>query len=160
MNTRIVLSGTPLEHESEWIEVPAGDFIMGSGNNDHMAFNDETPQHTTTIYTPYLIARTPTTNDQYKAFVQDTGHRGPRHWRRGGDVPDHPVTSVDWNDALAYCKWLTQEMQKAGRFLEGTNLRVTLPNEPQWARAARMTHRYGVYVVQYEVGTIPKSGMK
>jgi len=139
MNTQIILSGTSLKHEPEWIEVPAGNFIMGSNEADREAFHDEMPQHIATINAPYLIASTPITNAQYKVFVQDTGHPTLKHGNNE-DVCDCPVTYISWYDALAFCKWLTQEMQKAKRFQNENNLYVTLPNEAQWERAARGTN--------------------
>lgn len=132
------LSGEPLEFEPLWILVPPGTFTMGSDpNTDPLAFDDEMPQHQVRMRRPYLIAHTPVTNAQYKAFVRETRKRGPKHWRRGGDVPDHPVTWVSWDDAITYCEWLTGALREVGRFPQGADVRVKLPTEAQWERAAR-----------------------
>jgi formylglycine-generating enzyme required for sulfatase activity len=131
------LPGAPLDFEPQWILVPAGEFTMGSDPNDRQAFDNELPQHTATIAAPFLIARTPVTNAQYKAYVRDTNSRGPRHWRRGGDVDDHPVVWVSWGEARAYCEWMTTSLRGAGRMTG--EFEVRLPTELQWEKAARGT---------------------
>ena len=40
---------------------------------------------------------------------------------------DHPVGSVSWNDAQAYCRWLSEKL----------DLPVRLPTEAQWEKSAR-----------------------
>lgn len=113
--------------EIHFIEVPAGDFIMGS---DKM--HDERPEHIVHLVGTFCISQNPVTNAQYAVFVHATGHTQPAHWRNGKIPPgkeNHPVVNVSWNDAIAFCRWLS----------ERTGLSITLPSEAEWEKAARGT---------------------
>jgi len=100
------------------IEVPAGEFMMGSEESD-----DERPVHKVDLDTFY-VARYPVTNAQWARFVAATGRKPPKHWPDGVCPPDkatHPVVYVTWHDARAYAEW-------AG---------LHLLSEAQWEKAAR-----------------------
>ena len=110
-----------------WIAIPAGRFRMGA---DDISEN-ERPIHAVSV-PAFEIARDPVTNAQYAAFVEATGHGPPPHWENGA-VPEgkaqHPVVHVSWEDAHAYCAWLT-ERQADGH-------QVLLLSEAEWEFAAR-----------------------
>ncbi|HQY93952.1 SUMF1/EgtB/PvdO family nonheme iron enzyme, partial [Caldilinea sp.] len=116
----------------DWVEIPAGAFLMGSDKQkDAQARDNELPQHTVPL-PAYRIARVPVTNIQYLAFVQATGQKTPQHWK-DGQIPEgkeeHPVVYVSWQDAVAFCKWAS----------EVTGTMIRLPTEAEWEKAARGT---------------------
>jgi formylglycine-generating enzyme required for sulfatase activity len=116
----------------QMILIPAGEFLMGSDpEKDKDARDREQPQHKLDL-PDYYHARTPVTNAQYLAFVQQTNHRQPKHWEKGeppSGKEDHPVVYVSWHDAVAYCRWLTQVTGRPYR----------LPTEAEWEKGARGT---------------------
>jgi len=124
----------------EWVLVPAGEFLMGSNEKrDRDASDDEMPQHQVYL-DAYYIGRTPVTNAQYQRFVQTAGHPAPEHWKQGripAGLDDHPVVCVSWDDAVAYCQWLTGQIGNPQSAIG--NLVVRLPTEAEWEKAARGT---------------------
>jgi len=111
----------------EFVRVPAGKFLMGS--NDHS--DNEKPQHTVEL-SEYLIGKYPIINLEYQAFVRDAKYKAPDFWKNDqfpAGQGNHPVSGVSWNDANAFCKWLSGKTGKQHR----------LPTEAEWEKAARGT---------------------
>jgi formylglycine-generating enzyme required for sulfatase activity len=131
--------------------IPAGPFAMGS--DDGAA--DERPVHVVHV-DAFAIGVQPITNGEYACFVSETGYRSPavddlplvvraggvereRLFRassgfytwKSAQPPanrlNHPVTLVRWEDATAYCGWLSQVLGRPAR----------LPTEAEWEKAAR-----------------------
>ncbi len=111
-----------------WVLLEGGSFRMGSDDGP----KDTRPARDVRV-SPFRMSRFTVTNDQYAAFVRETGRTAPEYWS-GTEVPDgqgdHPVTGVSWNDAQMFCGWLTE---RAGPGEGGAHL----PTEAQWEFAAR-----------------------
>jgi formylglycine-generating enzyme required for sulfatase activity len=105
--------------------IPAGSFMMGSDDGD----SDEKPVHKATITRPFYLGTHEVTVGQFRKFVSDAGYKTEGDWRNAGfaQTDDHPVVNVSWNDAVAFCEWLSRK--------EGTQYR--LPTEAQWEYACR-----------------------
>jgi formylglycine-generating enzyme required for sulfatase activity len=122
--------------------VPAGEFTMGSATGDP----DERPAHQVYLDTFY-IDRYEVSVGEYAAFLQDTGNPAPSDWKMMNQPSNRkrPVSNVDWEDAVAYCKWAGKrlpteaEWEKAAR---GTDGRLyPWGNEPPTSRQANYGHR-------------------
>jgi formylglycine-generating enzyme required for sulfatase activity len=124
------------------IKVEAGTWTMGSDPwKDYMAHFHEQPQHVVDL-PEFYVARHPVTVAQFQAFVEDTRYNiEDRDALRG--VPNHPVVSVSWYEALAYCEWLTTKLRSSDATPAELRARlangwvITLPSEAEWEKAAR-----------------------
>ncbi len=55
----------------------------------------------------FQLAKTPVTVEQFRAFVKATAYKAGQAWDRKGN-DNHPVTSVSYEDAVAYAAWLSR----------------------------------------------------
>lgn len=69
--------------------------------------------------------------------LKSTAWRGPG-FRQG---PDHPVVNVTWNEAIAFCKWLTDKERKEGAL--PANQFYRLPYDLEWSRAVGLPDESG-----------------
>lgn len=107
----------------EWVEIPAGRFLMGS----QQGRDDERPVREVEL-PAFGLGRTPVTREQYAVYLRETGAPPPPGWddARFGR-PRQPVVGVSWLEAAAFTAWLSRV---AGR-------EVRLPSEAEWERAMR-----------------------
>ena len=113
------------------VRVPAGEFVMGSPDG----LPDE-PVEAARVERPFWMGALEVTNEQFGRF--DPAHDSRLETgdylqfsieERGYPVngPRQPVARVSWNEASAFCRWLTEQ----------TGLRFSLPTEQQWEWACR-----------------------
>ena len=116
-------------------------------------YADEHPQHRVQLSRPFYLGIHEVTVGQFRAFVKATDYKTEaesdgkggwvRNWSEAGkweqkpeyvwhqpgftQGDDLPVVQVSWNDAVAFCKWLSGK--------EGVEYR--LPTEAEWEYACR-----------------------
>ena len=137
---------------SDFVSIRGGLFTMGSPQGEVDRFDNET-QHQVKVSDFYLSKYAVTVAD-FRKFVEASGYRTDAekedgsyawdgktwekragiNWRYGisGSVRDHseenhPVLHVSWNDAVAYCKWMSEKTGESFR----------LPTEAEWEYACR-----------------------
>ena len=129
-----------------FVEIPAGPFTMGSDPAvDPQAFDNErwsARQAQGTVDLPaFAIGRYEVTVAQFRAFAAASGDTFAEETLRG--AADHPVGSISWPDALAYCRWLEATLREwpatppVLRQRLNAGWRITLPSEAEWEKAAR-----------------------
>lgn len=102
-----------------WVNIPGGDFLMGSPNEDPEAYEKERPRHHAKVAS-FSLAATPVTEWQY-AVVLGSAARGMS--------ASSPVTNVTWVDAIEFCNALSR---LAGR----KPCYTTTPDSTVWAQDA------------------------
>lgn len=137
--------------------IPPGEFLMGSTNkqieealiaareiNAALGAIDriqkvERPQHTVVIPKPFLMSATEVTIGQFKKFsatgfvteAEKDANNNPKaqtYLNPGFSVTDDsPAAGLTWNDANAFCKWLSIQEKKT----------IRLPTEAEWEYACR-----------------------
>ncbi|MDR1311554.1 MAG: formylglycine-generating enzyme family protein [Burkholderiaceae bacterium] len=106
--------------DMEFVLIPAGEFMMGSADDDPDADKDEKPAHRVTISQPFYLGRYEVTQAQWEAV---TGKNPSKFKGRS-----NPVGNVSWNDVQEFIERLNRK--------EGTK-KYCLPTEAEWEYAAR-----------------------
>lgn len=115
---------TEIDH-IQFCYVPKSKFYMGEGNDEYL--NDK-------LNYAYWIARYPVSVAQFKSYVkQEKPKQRDWDWEQG--YTNHPVVSVNWYEALAFCEWLIKHWRQKGRLPD--KWRVSLPSEAEWEKVAR-----------------------
>jgi len=126
------------------VYVPAGSFMMGSGSSaealsseydeKQWLFEGEFPQHQVRISKGFWIGQTEVTQGQYESVMNERPWSGKAYVQE--DI-DNPAVYVSWDDAIEFCRRLSQKEEKTYR----------LPTEAQWEYACR-----GGTITQFSFG--------
>jgi formylglycine-generating enzyme required for sulfatase activity len=132
------------------VKIPAGEFVMGSPASEEGHTEIET-QRKVRITKPFFLGQHEVTVGQFRKFAVATNYKTslerdmkpgfgfepsldaieilPKFtWQNTGfGTDEHPVVNLSWDDATAFCQWLS-EKEKAT---------YTLPTEAQWEYACR-----------------------
>ena len=140
-------SAEPAEKVAEFFEengdAPSDDFLRPKAD----FFRNEHPQHRVRITKPFYMGTTHVTRGQFRQFLKDSGYNDVA--KKGNSAKadetdpklgneqlakpffkqtnEDPVVDVSWNDAVAFCKWLSGKEQRIYR----------LPTEAEWEYACR-----------------------
>jgi hypothetical protein len=105
-----------------------------------------------------LFAVWDTRVQDFEAFVKESGYDatggmyslGSDGWKQRGNTwrspgfpqgGTHPVCGVSWNDAKAFCAWLTEKERREGRL--GPDQEYRLPTDAEWSVAAGLDEPRG-----------------
>jgi formylglycine-generating enzyme required for sulfatase activity len=102
----------------DMVQIPAGEFVMGSPAEETGRDDDEGPQRTVTV-PRFFIGRFQVTQAQYEAVMG----QNPSRFKGA----DRPVEQVSWDDAVAFCEKLSGLVGRTYR----------LPSEAEWEYACR-----------------------
>jgi formylglycine-generating enzyme required for sulfatase activity len=143
-----------LQIPENFVEIKGGTFTMGcTDEQGEDCEDDEKPAHEVTV-SDFAISKYEVTVEEFAAFIEATNYQTDADkkgyslfwdgskWENKNDINwkhdaqgelrpkneyNHPVIHVSWNDAIAYCEWLSKKTGKTYR----------LPTEAEWEYAAR-----------------------
>ena len=115
--------------EPEMIAVPAGRLAMGT---------PACPEDADLVHRwrtgpvvdvgAFMLGKYPVTNREYRSYMAESDAPTPKEMdTEGYRGDDQPVVGISWQDADAYCRWLSEATGKAYR----------LPRDAEWEYGAR-----------------------
>jgi formylglycine-generating enzyme required for sulfatase activity len=119
--------GTPEQSApAQWFYTLREKLTQQPNPNDAIG-SDERPVTWVTLTRPFWLGRTEVTQAQWQALMGNNPSE-----LKGANLP---VESVSWDDAMEFCRMLTERERAAGRLPKGYS--YTLPTEAQWEYACR-----------------------
>ncbi|MDO4570084.1 MAG: SUMF1/EgtB/PvdO family nonheme iron enzyme [Planctomycetia bacterium] len=116
--------------EMELVRVPAGKFVIG----DDCKHPAEANRNEVAIEKSFFMGTTEVTNEMYALFDPHHDSRYiDQQWKDhtwpgyAHNFPQQPVVRVTWQEAVEFCKWLSEKTGKKFR----------LPTEAEWEWAAK-----------------------
>jgi iron(II)-dependent oxidoreductase len=125
-----------------WLNVPAGAFAMGAGE-DGFSYDNERPRHTIELGA-FSLAHRPVSNASWMRFSEGGGYERREWWSAEGwawkeeyDITHHPAVAAGHLEApVCHVSWF-----EADAFARAHDAR--LPTEAEWERAVTWTQETG-----------------
>jgi formylglycine-generating enzyme required for sulfatase activity len=123
--------------------IPSGSFMMGSERREQGRRPNE-GLRPVALKRPFYIGITEVTNSEFRKFKPD--HVSGYVEKKSFDLDAQPVVQVSWNDAAAYCNWLSEREGLPPAYEEGggkyslrkpVTIGYRLPTEAEWEYSAR-----------------------
>ena len=92
-------------------KIPAGTFLMGSPETEEGRYGNE-HQHEVTITKAFYMQTTEVTQGQWKAVMSTEPWKGQEYSKYIKEGANYAATHVSWDDAIAYCKKLSEKEGK------------------------------------------------
>ncbi|MGC1217465.1 MAG: SUMF1/EgtB/PvdO family nonheme iron enzyme [Phormidesmis sp.] len=111
----------------EMVRIPGGKFLMGAAEGEEGSYEQEYPQHEVTV-PAFWMGKFAVTQEQWAAVaalnqIDCDLNEDPARFKGA----KRPVEQVSWQDAMEFCKRLSQRSQWV----------YSLPSEAQWEYACR-----------------------
>ncbi len=103
--------------EPQMIRIKPGRFVMGSPESEPGRFADEGPQHDVVIDYSFEVGKYPVTFREWDAAAMLGACNGYLPSDQGWGRDWRPVINVNWDDAQAYVRFLTERTGKPYRLL-------------------------------------------
>ena len=136
--------------------VPPGEVALHPLGNDEDGGTQNANRRSPLRVEAYYLDRYPVTNAQFQQFVasggyeqiaiwdreiwpavldfvDQTGHPGPRFWRRGSPAngeANHPVVGVCWYEAWAYSRWVGKRLATDAEWVKAGSWPVSMAGHP------------------------------
>ncbi len=104
--------------------IPAGEFMMGSPEDEKERFDNEGPVHLVRVTKPYYLGVHEVTQGQFERVMGASPWKGKEYVKEGAD---YAASYVSWDDAVKFCKKLSAKESRTYR----------LPTEAEWEYACR-----------------------
>jgi formylglycine-generating enzyme required for sulfatase activity len=114
-----------------FVPIPAGQFQMGSEKSDKDTRELERPRHLVQISKTFYLSVYEVTQQQYERVMGSCPWKGKRNVLEGNDFP---ATYVSWNDAVEFCRRLSER--------EGVEYRLPTEAELEYACRAGTSTAY------------------
>ena len=137
---------------ADMISIPQGRFFMGRKALEVKGCSDELPRHAVQINYNFWMAKTETTNAQYRIFYPQYRLKTWKGYNFNGVT--QPAVRVSWHLASEFCEMVTYREKMAKRLPE--NYEYRLPTEAEWEYACRA----GTETIYYWGDTFGKTGVK